>query len=335
MPTALAPPTEFVLQIKLTNKCNMRCERCYNLPVDEKIPELDTKAWSTIINGFRKLTRRKGMIAHTHFIGGEPLLRPDVYQLAHQAGGVNDANATLVTNGLEINDDIAIRIGKAFHAVTVSLPAVDEEAFKRIRGIDAFHQVTDNVRSLVSRCENVALAANILHKNVGSVGNLIPLAVELGVRRVSFHRFIGTTKLEEWHPTSEMLLKCVKRIRELSAQHPQVEVTTRDPVLSHMLALPHKPCIAGHSLLNIEPDGTVTPCRYMYEELGNVRKTPLKRIIESETFRQYGDVAKLKGICMDCELRFRCVGCRALARHYGDVHGEDPLCGVAVRGGPP
>jgi pyrroloquinoline quinone biosynthesis protein E len=317
----------FVLQLKLTNRCGMNCVHCYN-PRDEEAlgRELDTSRWSLIVLSYNNYLAKAKLRASVHFIGGEPLLRPDLFDIANVALRTKDARTTLVTNGVEINRHVIDRIKRSFHAVTVNLPCADGEGFESIRRSPLYDLVVSNAKAMVDRGVSVALAVNVMKQNAGSVAEVIPLASSIGACRVSYHRFIGMKKLEDWHPSPEQLSEAVREIRAGVAKHPEVEVTSRDPVLSRMLGLPVKPCIVGHSILNIEPDGKATPCRYIYETVGDATKESIARIVGGEKYRRLGDRRSIRGACQDCAGRSECVGCRALAYHNGDIFGEDPIC---------
>jgi radical SAM protein with 4Fe4S-binding SPASM domain len=325
---------DFVLQVKLTNRCDLKCARCYNLGPDARnSEELATDSWKAILTAASAHFASRNVSLHVHFIGGEPLLRGDLFELSGVVSCASRANATLVTNGYALKENDMPRIAESFHAVTVNMPALDPKGFARIRGADCFEGIVENVKRLVERRIPVALAMNVSRHNVGEVGRIIGLAEELGVGRVAFHRFIGTTRLDDWHLTPQLLREAVGKIKTAWVAHPKVNVVTRDPVLAVALGLELKPCIAGASMLNIEPDGTVTPCRYIADAVGDAAKESLADILNGPRARRYADIASGRDRCADCTSRDRCRGCRALAIHNGDAAGEDPLCRAVLGGG--
>lgn len=335
MPSGITGKSEFVLQLKPTNRCSMSCPHCYNpRDADALANELTTRQWVKIVRSFNRFAERRGLRPRVHFIGGEPLLRPDLFDIVTAALENDDCVATVVTNGVEVNEHIIGMIKEKFHAVTVNLPCATPLEFLDIRGSPSFELVVSNVRSMVKSGINVALAVNIMKQNAENVGAVIPLAAELGACRVSYHRFVGMKRLDDWHPTADQLKAAVRGITDQTKRYGQVKVVSRDPVLSMMLGLPVKPCIVGHSILNIEPDGKATPCRYIHMEIGDAARQSVRDIVESESFRELGDAAAIRGACLNCRNRNECVGCRALAFHHGDIMGEDPLCSHDG-GGPP
>lgn len=331
-----APCRDFVLQVKLTARCDLKCARCYNIPPNASSrPELGTGEWTRALQGARDYFKCTGTALHVHFIGGEPLLRPDLFELAGIFKGSARANTTLVTNGYALKDEMLPVIKGLFHAATVNMPALDAKRFEDLRGEDCFEKILGNVRGMVARKIPVALAMNVSKQNHGEVGKLVELASILGVRRVSFHRFIGTTRLDDWHLTPELLREVIAHIKASWVEYPGMDIVTRDPVLAVALGLDLKPCVAGAGLLNIEPDGSVTACRYITEVIGDITRQPISEILAGEGARKYSDAARLRSRCSDCTSKARCRGCRALAIHNGDLHGEDPLCHAVLGGGAP
>ena len=96
--------------------------------------------------------------------------------------------------------------------------------------------------------------------------------------------------------------------------------------------VPHNPpigCWVG-TWLTINAEGEVSVCPVLLDVLsaGNVRRTPLDRLVnESELFATLLDRSRLKGRCGRCRYQYTCGGCRAMAYfHTGDVMEEDPTC---------
>jgi len=87
-------------------------------------------------------------------------------------------------------------------------------------------------------------------------------------------------------------------------------------------------CPAGTHYMGIRPNGDVTPCPYLPEFGGNLRRESLGEIWRtSEVFVRIRDRASLGGRCGSCELQAACGGCRARAYGMtGDVMAEDALC---------
>ncbi|EMS77234.1 radical SAM protein [Desulfotignum phosphitoxidans] len=83
----------------LTNRCNLSCPHCYTHATSKKLSnELDTRQCKSVIDD---LARQNVMVLILS--GGEPVLRPDLYELAAYARDKKILCA-LSTNGTLIND---------------------------------------------------------------------------------------------------------------------------------------------------------------------------------------------------------------------------------------
>lgn len=101
-------------------------------------------------------------------------------------------------------------------------------------------------------------------------------------------------------------------------------------------AVPHggAGCMAGRGFAFVSSTGEVKPCGYFDQVLGNVREQPFNRIYsESPLLQSFRQPEGLKGSCGACAYRNLCGGCRARANaRHGDPLASDPACHQAVLG---
>src|SRR5262252_5498653 len=100
-----APPLQLVFW-ETTTGCNLACVHCRRLEVSRELSKLDltTEQSKAMIRSLPE-TGRPILV----FSGGEPLMRPDVFELAEYATSVGLPIA-LATNGTIMNDEIAARV---------------------------------------------------------------------------------------------------------------------------------------------------------------------------------------------------------------------------------
>jgi MoaA/NifB/PqqE/SkfB family radical SAM enzyme len=118
--------------------------------------------------------------------GGEPLVRPDLMQVADlfRARGIA---LQLLTSGLALGrhaDDVAAR----FQTVTVSLDGHTAALYREIRGVDGLDAVVDGVRKLRARAPEVGVwaRATLHRRNFRHLPDLIAKAGEMGLDQISF-----------------------------------------------------------------------------------------------------------------------------------------------------
>ena len=87
-----------------TNKCNLKCSHCYQDAGPAKEEELTTEEGKRLIDQIAK-AGFKVMI----FSGGEPLLRPDIYELVAHAAS-RGLRPVFGTNGMLITKEVAQKL---------------------------------------------------------------------------------------------------------------------------------------------------------------------------------------------------------------------------------
>ena len=83
-PTPLTPkrhPPGPVVIWNLVRRCNLACKHCYSISADTDFPgELTTKEVFTVVDDLRRFGVPVLILS-----GGEPLLRPDIFDIAKRA----------------------------------------------------------------------------------------------------------------------------------------------------------------------------------------------------------------------------------------------------------
>jgi radical SAM protein with 4Fe4S-binding SPASM domain len=92
-------------------------------------------------------------------------------------------------------------------------------------------------------------------------------------------------------------------------------------------------CPCGVQYCRITPDGRLTPCPYLPESAGDLRRSSFAEIWrDAPLFRSLRE-GSLRGKCGQCEYRKVCGGCRARAFAVeGDVLAADPSCAYEPSG---
>ncbi len=160
-----------------TKACNLSCRHCRAVPQRSlAATELTTSRAFDLIDRIAEVARPVLVLS-----GGEPLFRPDLYDIA--AYGVDTGfRLALATNGTLVTGRVAAKIADAgFSRVAVSLDSADPATHDRFRGMAGAH--ADAVRGILNlREEGVSVQINstIAKHNVGEVEQLLGMALELG-----------------------------------------------------------------------------------------------------------------------------------------------------------
>lgn len=275
------------------------------------------------------------------FSGGEPLLRPDLFEIIEYAKSL-DFSVVLITNGTLVDREVAKSLGGlSLKRVQVSLDGLKEN-HEYLRGDGTYEVTVEAIRLLAGEGVSVAVRTTVTRRNVGELEEVADLAVGMGASKLGFIRFFpagrGMSYKEELMLDAEGMYffpltvnKIKKKYRdqiEISAD-PCVSLT--DEVYQQYLQQGNILCPCGKTWCLIKANGVVSPCENMVFYAGNIRKQKFAEIWEKapimKTFREF-DPDLLKGVCGTCSIKKVCAGyCRALAvLHTGDLYAEDLTC---------
>jgi len=162
---------------QITNECNLACLHC----IEESGPgkafkdELTTEQALGIIDELVKAE-----VPYVSFSGGEPMVRPDFFQLVERitAGGVG---LKIETNGHYLTKENCQRFKDlGIKAVQVSLDGAHPSSFNKMRVNGRFDTATQGIRQL--REAGVPVEINFVPArfNIKEIGAVVDLAHDLG-----------------------------------------------------------------------------------------------------------------------------------------------------------
>ena len=293
----IRPRRLLILLAFLTDRCNLRCRMCgvYEHADPDPGLELTTEEWKTVIDSAARLGT---MIVS--FSGGEPLLRPDLYDLIRHADSKGIA-VHICTNGTMIDEDRARALQEAgAGTVSVSIESAGPEAHENLRGRDTFARTVRGIRLLREHAPRVRVGINTLITaiNFRGMADMIPFAESLGVHQIKFapihsnllHR---RKSLEEYAYLifdDQDLRELDVEIRKLVAAARKTPLQTTSPMFMRGIPdLYRRPrrfrCYAGYAACSVDPRGGLSPCCDMEERI-SVRTRPLHEIWRDPEFHR-------------------------------------------------
>lgn len=331
---------------EVTRSCNLACRHCRAEAHPEPYPdELSHEEALALIETFPQ-TGRPIVI----FTGGEPMLRPDVYELVR---AVHDRGLTCAfsPNGTLITAETARRIREAgVSRCSISIDGADAASHDAFRGVPgAFEASLRGMRHLTDAGVPFQINTTVTRDNLGSFRQIFELCQRLGA--VAWHIFllvptgrgaalgdqvISAGEYEEvlrwfyrFRKTTSMHLKatCAPHYARIMRQMAREEGIRVDAAGFGMDAFT-RGCLGGIGFCFISHTGQVQPCGYLELDCGNVRETPFPEIWRrSDHFLRLRDRAFYQGKCGVCEYHQVCGGCRARAYNMsGSYLAEEPLC---------
>ncbi len=166
-----------------TRRCNLRCVHCYSQSDNRDCAEQMTTAQGEAM--IEDLAEFGSPVLL--FSGGEPLMRPDLFDLAAKAVS-EGMRAVLSTNGTLITPDVARRLGDiGLSYVGVSLDGLGEinDAFRGRQG--AFDAALAGIRNCRDAGVKVGLRFTVTQRNVGEVPKIFKLLRDENIPRVCFY----------------------------------------------------------------------------------------------------------------------------------------------------
>jgi radical SAM protein with 4Fe4S-binding SPASM domain len=351
-PDHVSPAPPRLIAWELTRACPLKCRHCRAAPLDGAPAAAANAEFST--GECRSLIDRLAGWAKPTLIltGGEPLTRPDVYDVASYASS-RGLPAVLATCGGLLDESAARRLVDAgVKKISISLDGASAGTHDAWRGAPGAFDVA--LRG-IDRARRAGLPfqvnTTVTRRNRGELPAILDLAAGLGAD--VFNPFLlvptgrGAALAGEQLSAAEYddVLRWLAgmrvggmAIRVTCAPHYQ-RVVRESPAAacsSRGTGVPPTPpgqpagCLGGKAFAFVSASGTVQICGFLDVPCGELRAAGLdfRRIWEtSDVLRRVRDVDSYRGRCGACEYRRACGGCRARAHASGgDFLGEEPLC---------
>jgi len=349
-----APPGPVVIW-NLIRRCNLNCIHCYSLSADVDFPnELSTGEVFRVMDDL-KAFRVPVLILS----GGEPLLRPDIFEISARAKATR-FYVGLSSNGALIDQPTADRIAAiGYDYVGISLDGIGavHDRFRRQEG--AFDKSLHGMRLLRDRGIKVGLRFTVTERNVASLPAMLDLMEQEEIDKFYLSHLVYAGRGNRYrgddarHRTTRAVMDLViERCRRHVAEGRGTEFVTgnndADGVYFLRWVERHHPERAGHirakleawggnasgvNVANIDNLGNVHPDTFWWHYgLGNVRERPF-----GEIWQDISDpiMAGLKA--KPRRISGRCGACREFAicggntrvramQTTGDPWAEDPAC---------
>jgi MoaA/NifB/PqqE/SkfB family radical SAM enzyme len=273
-----------VVYLAVTERCNVACVHCAMW--QSSGPDLPTEAWFGIIDRIAAFCAP----ALVQFVGGEPMLRPDLERLVERAAS-RGLRVGLCTNGWPVTPARAGALASAgLEIAYVSLDGVSAEVVDATRGAaGSFEHARRAIETFAREPGVKVVLSSILHaKNANDFGGLVALAERenYALMMQTLNQTLGTRDAEpRWFmrsplwPQDEAEQAAVSlgidalldgrqrgvRVLNTEAQLEAARAYYRDP-----LRPPSGPCPAGKTECGVGPTGELVLCFFHGRPLGSV-----------------------------------------------------------------
>lgn len=339
----------------VTRRCNLHCVHCYSDSRDRAYPgELSTTEGKRLLNDMSDFG-----VPAVLFSGGEPLTRPDLFQLAEHARGLG-LRCVLSTNGTLIDDETAQRIADTgFSYVGISFDGIDA-AHDRVRGKQgAYEEALSGLRRVRTVGVRTGLRFTVHRMNLDQLPAIFDLLETEAIDRCCVYHLAYAGRGEKMRrydllpkETRQVVEYVFSRAEDFHHRAIDKEILTvdnhTDNALLYLRVAERQPERAeevremlawnggnqsGVAIACVDPTGDVHADQFSWNyTLGSVRQRTFSEIwgdTSDERMALLKDrKGKIEGRCRSCRFFDLCNGnLRARAESYFDSYvAPDPAC---------
>ena len=333
-----------------TQSCALACTHCRANAMLQRNPwELNTQEAQALLRQIAEFGC-EAMTPHLVITGGDPLQRPDIFELIAYARSLGLSVSITPAGTMALTDKLVEQLHAAgISSIALSLDGSTPSRHDTFRGVPgSFEWTKAAAQAIVAR--NIPLQINTLvsAQTLDDIPNIYAEVRSWGITRWALFFLITTgrgSQLAEVTPAQgEQLLQWLGAL----ARNPATPFLLKTTEAHHyrrilVQALRHRlseeAILAtpagrgfgirdGNGIVFVSHIGQVFPSGFLPLSAGNVRKIPLTAIYRnSSLFQALRDPNQLQGKCGACPFRMICGGSRARAYAVtGNPLESDPLC---------
>jgi AdoMet-dependent heme synthase len=329
---------------EVTGACNLRCIHCHAVSGQADPNELTTDEGKKLIDMLAATNEFRTLI----YTGGEPLVRPDIFELLRHSQQAGLANI-IATNGTLIDEEMAFKLKD--HGVVcnaISIDAADRQTHDAIRNKPgAFDLALRAIEATKKAGILLQINTTAMEYNMPHLPELIDFADDCGAGIMLMYQLVAVGRGEKIEKAT-LKKSANKYLSELISEKQKTAKTIIEPVagpqywpyllekngirdgkLLQLAGNFFHGCAAGRGFVYVKANGDVWPCPFVEVNAGNIRDKSFQEIYaDAPVFQQLRQrETLLKGVCGDCNYKKICGGCRGRALAYsGDYLAEDPRC---------
>lgn len=331
---------------EVTRSCNLNCVHCRAASsLGPYSGELSTEKCFKLIDEIAAVSTPVIILT-----GGEPLLRPDIFEIASY-GTTRGLRMVMATNGTLVTPAVAQKMMQSgIKRVSISMDGRDaqsHDAFRQEKG--AFDKAMAGIAVLKDAGMEFQINTTITTANLDQIKDILALAKNIGAAAHHIFLLVPTGRGKDLAGQAITAADYEETLMWFHQESLSCEIQLKATCAPHYFRIMHqnkpkdkKPvqktgghfhestrgCLGGITFCFISHTGQVQPCGYLELDCGNVKKKSFPDIWEkSEVFRNLRDYSKYGGKCGRCEFIKVCGGCRARAYEAtGDYLAEEPLC---------
>jgi len=295
-------PRPATATLQITARCQADCYHCSAARHRYKFrPELTTDQWKSVLRQIEEVG-----IVNIVFTGGEPLLRPDIYELISFVRK-DESNAMMFTNGLLLTaENVKKLVDAGLFSLNVSVDSPDPKAHDELRKV---HRCFERATEGAKRAREAGLIVGIStyatpeRLRTGQIMEMIRLAKDVGAHEITIFDVVPTGKLlleEAQHLLTDEDKDDLMRIEEeWNARREHPHVITQ----AHVNGPKGAGCYAGWFQFYMTAYGDMMPCDFTPLTVGNSLREPVdalwKRLANHPVYAEHCNHCRMQ----DAEFR--------------------------------
>ena len=298
-----------MLNIYLTNACNLRCEHCFMRSGTPFKNELPATEWCRILSEFKTYGGQS-----VTFSGGEPLMNRDFDDILIHASS-QQLETTVLSNGILWTQERIAKLAPHISQIQISIDGFDEPSNAKIRGTGHFDRIVHNVITFANCGVRTSVATTFTFQNLQNdaaarYADFVSCVKSQCQHPVFFKLSKKVLQGRNTHYSEEQNREFFRRIMEIE-QAIDPNARFNNFMEGHTPNLVERNC--GFGGISIGADGEVYFCNRIseVESYGNIRGHSLKPFMEQGHKLHLQTSADHLSPCATCHLRYICCGgCR-------------------------
>lgn len=307
-----------LMQVELTEACNLRCRFCYN----SQKPRYNVHAFEIL----DKLADQGVM--QVNLTGGEPLAHPQFFDILRHACELFP-NVVLLSNGSLMNRDILDKIHDTkVTSVNISIHG-NREIHDSLTMTPGSYDASIAAIKFFIEAKKILVASNFVinAENLHILKDTIDFFNSIGLDYMTMTRFVPVgigNNAKELNLTAKQLIEAFQIVYDYnnSGKGPHIEIAEAIPfcaIPKHLQSIANC-CSYGYDRFYVDVTGDVLVCGLSRIKLGgNILNNTLSEIKHnSSVFQKFVENQHVSDICAKCDMYPLCHGgCRASAMSTG------------------
>ncbi len=331
-----------VIAWELTRRCALRCRHCRGSARDEFYEgELSTEECRKVIDGIAEYVKPVLILT-----GGEPMTRPDIYELARHAANTG-MRVVMAPCGHLLTPETACKLKESgVQCISISIDGSTPAKHDTFRGVEgAYARTMEGLQHAIDAGIQFQVNTTVTKLNVDDLPAILERAIELGAITFDIFFLVPTGRagaLRDLEISPEQAERALNWAADMAETAPIRVKTTCAPHFARIVRQRPKAeapagrpastggCMAGEGFVFISHRGILQPCGFLDTPSGDLRKVHFdfrQAYEESCVFQDLRSHERYEGKCGVCEFVHVCGGCRARAYELtGDYLAEEPQC---------